>query len=156
MGPNERITEAKSVVPLHRQLLPQPDGRGLGPHAQGRCDRAPLGGLEARGLDPDAVRVMAEAGVDISRQRSKSLRELTEADFDYVVTVCDNARESCPLFPGKAKVVHAGFDDPPRLAADAKTDDERLAPIGGCGTRFARLWRHCPVPSNPSSRRSVR
>jgi arsenate reductase (thioredoxin) len=85
-------------------------------------------GIEAHGLNPDAVRVMREAGVDISGQRSKLVGELRPVDFDFVVTVCDNAHQSCPLFPGKAKVVHAGFDDPPRLAAGAKTEDERLAP----------------------------
>jgi len=85
-------------------------------------------GIEARGLNPDAVRVMAEAGVDIACQRSKLLNELAGSDFDYVVTVCSNAHESCPLFPGKARVIHVGFDDPPRLAAGAKTDQERLAP----------------------------
>lgn len=85
-------------------------------------------GIEAHGLNPDAVRVMAEAGVDISGQRSKLVGELRGVDLDYVVTVCDNAHESCPLFPGKAKVVHIGFDDPPRLAARAKTEEERLAP----------------------------
>jgi arsenate reductase (thioredoxin) len=85
-------------------------------------------GIEAHGLNPDAVRVMAQAGVDISGQRSKRLEELHDAEFDYVVTVCDHAHESCPVFPGRAKPVHVGFDDPPRLAADAKTDAERLAP----------------------------
>lgn len=85
-------------------------------------------GIEAHGLNPDAVRVMAEAGVDISSQRSKLVGELVGVAFDYVVTVCDNAHESCPLFPGTAKVIHVGFDDPPRLAADAKTEAERLAP----------------------------
>jgi arsenate reductase len=85
-------------------------------------------GIEAHGLNADAVRVMAEAGVDISGQRSKLVGELRGVDFDYVVTVCDNAHQSCPLFPGKAKIVHAGFDDPPRLAADAKTEAARLAP----------------------------
>ncbi len=85
-------------------------------------------GIETHGLNRDAVRVMAEAGVDISGQQSKHVGELRGVDFDYVVTVCDNARESCPLFPGKAKVVHVGFDDPPLLAADARTEEERLAP----------------------------
>ena len=83
-------------------------------------------GVEVHGLDPRAVRVMAEAGVDISGHRSKHVSELKDIAFDYVVTVCDNARESCPLFPGRAKVVHAGFDDPPRLAKDAKTEEEAL------------------------------
>lgn len=85
-------------------------------------------GIEAHGLNPDAVRVMAEAGVDISGQRSKTVGDLRGVDLDYVVTVCDNAHESCPLFPGHAKVVHVGFDDPPRLAAGVKTEEERLAP----------------------------
>jgi len=70
--------------------------------------------------------VMAEAGVDISRQRSKSVVEVMDVPFDYVVTVCDHAHESCPLFPSKAKIVHVGFDDPPRLAKDARTEEEAL------------------------------
>ena len=85
-------------------------------------------GIEAHGLNPDAVRVMAEAGVDISGQRSKLVGELRGMDFDYVVTVCGRADENCPVFPGKTKVVHVGFDDPPSLAADATTESERLAP----------------------------
>ncbi len=88
-------------------------------------------GIVAHGLNPDAVRVMAEAGVDISGQRSKTVESLKEVAFDYVVTACDNAHQSCPLFPGKAKVVHFGFDDPPRLAAGAATEEERLAPYRG-------------------------
>jgi arsenate reductase len=84
-------------------------------------------GVEARGLDPRAVRVMLEAGVDISGHRSKHVGELAGIDFDLVVTVCDNAHESCPVFPGKTRVVHKGFDDPPRLAREARTDDEALA-----------------------------
>jgi arsenate reductase len=85
-------------------------------------------GVEAHGLNPDAVRVMAEAGVDISGQCSKRVGELVGLEFDYVVTVCDNAHQSCPVFSGRAKTIHVGFDDPPRLAAGARTDDERLAP----------------------------
>ena len=83
-------------------------------------------GIEAHGLDPRAVKVMAEAGVDISGHRSKNVSELMDVPFNYVVTVCDNARESCPLFLGRAKVVHVGFDDPPRLAKDVKTEEEAL------------------------------
>jgi arsenate reductase (thioredoxin) len=85
-------------------------------------------GIEAHGLNPDAVRAMSEAGVDISQQRSKHLSELQGVAFDYVVTVCGQANDRCPVFPGKAKVVHVAFDDPPKLAADAKTEEERLAP----------------------------
>jgi arsenate reductase len=85
-------------------------------------------GIATHGLNSDAVRAMSEAGVDISAQRSKHLDELKGIEFDYVVTVCGHAHENCPLFPGRAKIVHVGFDDPPRLAADAKTESERLAP----------------------------
>ena len=84
-------------------------------------------GVETHGLNPRAVKVMAEAGVDISRHRSKHLDELKDVELDFVVTVCDRAHESCPLFPGRTKVVHAGFDDPPRLAEGAASEDEALA-----------------------------
>ena len=85
-------------------------------------------GIETHGLNPDAVRAMAEAGVDISGQQSKNVADLRDISFDYVVTVCGHAHENCPVFLGNAKVVHVGFDDPPRLAAGATTEDERLAP----------------------------
>jgi arsenate reductase len=84
-------------------------------------------GVLAKQLDPRAVQVMAEAGVDISKQRSKHVSELRDITFDYVITVCDNARESCPVFPGRTKTVHVGFDDPPYLARDAKNEEEALA-----------------------------
>ena len=84
-------------------------------------------GIEARGLDPRAVRVMAEADVDISDRQSKTIDALGGVAFDCVVTVCDRARESCPLFPGRTKVLHVGFDDPPRLARSARTEEEALA-----------------------------
>ena len=84
-------------------------------------------GIETHGLNPRAVQVMAEAGVDISGHRSKTVADLPTKDFDFVVTVCDHAHESCPLFPGKTRVVHVGFDDPPRLAKDARTEEEALA-----------------------------
>jgi arsenate reductase len=84
-------------------------------------------GIELGALDPRAVRVMAEAGVDIAGQRAKHVDEVKDVQFDYVVTVCDHARELCPRFPGRARLVHASFDDPPRLARDAKTEEEALA-----------------------------
>ena len=84
-------------------------------------------GVESHGLNPYAVKVMAEAGVDISDHHSKHLDELGDITFDYVVTVCDQAYESCPVFPGKARIVHVGFDDPPRLAKEAETPEEALA-----------------------------
>ncbi len=101
---------------------------GWARHLKGDRIVAYSAGIETHGLNPDAVRVMAEAGVDISGQRSKRVSEFDGVEFDYVVTVCEHAHESCPVFPGKAQVIHAGFDDPPRLAAGATTEDERLAP----------------------------
>jgi len=100
---------------------------GWARHLQGDEIEAFSAGIETHGLNPDAVRVMAEAGVDISAQRAKLLDELRGLEFDCVVTVCDHAREACPVFPGKVRGLHAGFDDPPRLAANAKTEEERLA-----------------------------
>lgn len=84
-------------------------------------------GLEAHGLNPRAAQVMGECGVDITAQTSDRLEDLPDLDFDYVVTVCDHAREVCPVFPGRARVVHAGFDDPPALARDAASEEEALA-----------------------------
>ena len=83
-------------------------------------------GLEKHGLNPKAVQVMAEAGVDIGAQYSKTLDELTMTSFDYVITLCGHANETCPYFPGK--VIHHGFDDPPKLAAEAASEAEALAP----------------------------
>ncbi len=77
-------------------------------------------------VDPRAVRVMEEAGVDISRGRSKHIDELAQVSFDWVVTVCDRANESCPVFFGDARRLHIGFDDPPWLARDAAGDAQAL------------------------------
>lgn len=85
-------------------------------------------GVETHGMNERAVQVMGEAGVDISGHHSKLVDDLLHIPFDYVVTVCDNARESCPVFPGRVSVVHHGFEDPPLLATDARTEEEALAP----------------------------
>jgi arsenate reductase len=83
-------------------------------------------GVDPGALDSRAVAAMAESNVDISGQASKPLSAVLDVPFDVVVTVCDDARESCPVFPGKTRVVHRGFDDPPRLAASARSEDEAL------------------------------
>ncbi len=83
-------------------------------------------GIETHGMNEHAVRVMKEAGVDISAHRSKHVKELLDIPFDFVVTVCDHANEHCPVFPGRVKHVHVGFDDPPRLAKSAKSEEEAL------------------------------
>lgn len=83
-------------------------------------------GLVAHGQNPKALAVMAEAGVDISQQASTALDDLPDLDFDVVFTVCGHADETCPVFPSKAKKIHVGFDDPPKLAANALTEQEAL------------------------------
>jgi arsenate reductase len=83
-------------------------------------------GIEARGLDPSAVRVMREAGVDISTQSSKLVSTLADIPFDLVVTVCGDADENCPAFLPPSRVVHVGFDDPPKLAKLAENEEEAL------------------------------
>jgi len=84
-------------------------------------------GIETHGLNPSAVKVMAEAGVDISGHTSKNVDTLLDVPFDYVVTVCGHANENCPLFPGSAKVVHVGFDDPPAQARLVTGEEAKLA-----------------------------
>ena len=83
-------------------------------------------GVETHGLNPNAVKVMAEIGVDISNHRSKHVDDFKDMSFDVVITVCDKARESCPVFPGNTRMIHEGFDDPPALARDAKNEEETL------------------------------
>lgn len=83
-------------------------------------------GLVAHGLNPRAVQVMAERGVDISGQASKTLASLDGQVFDVIITVCGDAEERCPMFPGRTLRIHRGFDDPPKLAREARNEDEAL------------------------------
>ena len=84
-------------------------------------------GIQTHGLNPHAVKVMADEGVDISGQISKNVNDLIDVPFDAVVTVCGHAHETCPAWLGKkTRIVHVGFDDPPKLAQSAKTADEAL------------------------------
>lgn len=84
-------------------------------------------GILAQGLNPNAVKVMAEAGVDISGALSKTVDSLADIPFNFVITVCDKASETCPVWLGKkARLFHRGFDDPPRLASFARSDQEAL------------------------------
>jgi arsenate reductase len=98
---------------------------GWARHLKGEEVEPYSAGIEANGLNPRAVKVMKEAGVDISVQRSANVSEYTDMEFDYVVTVCSDADENCPVFPGKTEVVHRGFDDPPGIAA-GETDEEKI------------------------------
>ena len=93
---------------------------------KGDVVKAYSAGIAPKRVDPRAVAVMAEAGVDLAAHRSKHVDDLADVAFDYVVTVCGHANEHCPVFPGDTKVVHVGFDDPPKLARDARTEQEAL------------------------------
>ncbi len=95
-------------------------------HLKGDMIEAFSAGIEKHGLNPHAVRVMAEAGVDISGFRSKTVDELPDQEFDYVITLCGHAQETCPFFPAKTKRLHVGFDDPPKLAKTAQSEEEAL------------------------------
>ena len=99
---------------------------GFANHLMGDKIEAYSAGIETHGLNPNAVKVMAEAGVNISGHKSKHVRAILNIDFDFVVTVCDHASENCPVFPGQAVIIHRGFDDPPKLARDAKSEEEAL------------------------------
>ncbi len=95
-------------------------------HLQGDRFEAFSAGVEIHGLNPRAVAVMAEAGVDISGYRSKMIDEFRGRSFDYVVTVCDSARERCPFFPAATALIHRSFPDPPALARNAASEEEAL------------------------------
>ena len=106
-------------------------------------------GTEPKGINPLTLRVLAAAGIDASFARSKSVDEFLGRSFDYVVTVCDQARQSCPVFPGAHESLHWGYEDP---AAAQGTDDERLAVfrkvfirIGERVAQFVTLTRRQPA-----------
>ena len=93
-------------------------------------------GIEAHGMNPNAVQVMREADVDIAGQSSKLVSTLADVPLDLVITVCGHADENCPAFLGKARVVHVGFDDPPKLAKAAANEDEALGHFRRYATKF--------------------
>lgn len=99
---------------------------GLCRHFKGEEIDCASAGIETHGLNPNAVRVMAEIGIDISSHRSETVADLGDREFDYVVTVCGHAHETCPYFPAKTAVIHRGFDDPPKLARNATCEEEAL------------------------------
>lgn len=87
-------------------------------------------GIETHGLNPNAVKVMYESGVDISNHQSQNISEFKEVNLDVVITVCGNAHETCPVFPTNCQVIHVGFDDPPKMARElatkGATEEEQL------------------------------
>ena len=95
-------------------------------YLKGDCIEPYSAGIETHGLNPNAVKVMAEAGVDISGHKSKHIDEFKDTQLDFVITVCGHANEHCPIFPGKTKVIYVGFDDPPKLAKEAQSEQAVL------------------------------
>ena len=87
-------------------------------HLKGDVVDAYSAGIETHGLNPHAVKAMAEAGVDITSQRSENIKDFADHDLDVVVTVCGHAHETCPVFPADCRVVHVGFEDPPKMARE--------------------------------------
>ena len=94
---------------------------------KGDAIEARAAGVDIHGLNPLAVKVMAEAGIDISKARSKHVSEFDDESFDYAVTLCDSAKAACPVMPPPIRMRHAGFDDPPALAKNARSEEEALA-----------------------------
>jgi arsenate reductase len=99
---------------------------GWARHLKGDEIEAYSAGLETHGLNPNAVKVMAEAGVDISGHQSKLASALKDVPFDSVITVCGHAHETCPVFSGTTQVIHHGFEDPPKMAKNAASEEEAL------------------------------
>lgn len=83
-------------------------------------------GVEPKGIDPRAVKAMAEVGIDISAQRAKGIETLGDIEFDYVITLCDHAHETCPVFPAKTGLVRVDFDDPPKRAAGMRNEEDAM------------------------------
>jgi len=98
---------------------------GLLRHDAGERFDVESAGTKPGSVRPEAIAAMAEAGIDISGHRSKSVGEFDGQHFDYVITVCDNARETCPVFFGAPNRLHRRFDDPPPISHG--TDEERMA-----------------------------
>ena len=100
---------------------------GWARHLKGGELEAWSAGIEKHGMNPHAVAVMREAGIDLSGQFSKTPAEIGPVEFDYVITVCGHADEHCPMFPAKTRVVHVGLEDPPKLTKHLPDGEEKLA-----------------------------
>ncbi|SPE59018.1 Protein ArsC [Verrucomicrobia bacterium] len=124
---------------------------GWARHLKGETIEPYSAGIEKHGMNPHAVKVMAETGIDLSKHSSKTLSDLNGIVFDYVVTVCDHANEHCPIFPGKTKVVHAGFEDPPRLTKDMPDGEAKLAVYRRVRDEIRRFVETLPgaLPAKP-------
>lgn len=117
---------------------------GLLRHDAGDRFEVESAGTKPSQVRPEAIAVMKELGIDISGHRSKSVDEFAERKFDYVLTVCDNAKESCPIFPGHANRLHRDFEDP---AAAGGSENERLAVFRRVRDQLRDYLRHFPPAS---------
>ncbi|MFK8031919.1 MAG: arsenate reductase ArsC [Gammaproteobacteria bacterium] len=99
---------------------------GLTRHYWGEHFTISSAGIEKHGMNPLAIKAMQEINIDLSGHRSKTVNELENPTPDYLITVCGHANESCPVFEGTVKRLHAGFDDPPKLAAEATSEEEAM------------------------------
>jgi arsenate reductase (thioredoxin) len=99
-------------------------GEGYLRHFAGDRANVVSAGVETHGVNPKAIQVMAEVGIDISAHTSNNISEYAELEFDYVITVCDNAKERCPFFPAKTKSLHHNFPDPAKATG---TEEEIMA-----------------------------
>lgn len=95
-------------------------------HLHPRQFKVSSAGLEKHGLNPHATMVMAEKGIDLKKHHSKTLDDIDLETIDYVITVCDHAHETCPLFPGRALVIHHSFPDPPGLADQVHDPEAKI------------------------------
>jgi arsenate reductase (thioredoxin) len=124
LGNNENRYEATRAVSLHRQLGALADGRRPAACTRRRAFEVFSAGIKPSTVNPLAIAAMDERGIDIRSQRSKHLNEYLDQRFDYVITVCDNVAETCPIFPGPARRIHWSFPDP---AGVVGSEAERLA-----------------------------
>ncbi len=113
----------------------------------GQLLRVSSAGIEKHGMNPWAIRVMAEAGIDLSGQYSKTLNELKEESFDFVVTVCDSAKTSCPIYSG-GKMYHFGFQDPPALAKGLTNEDDILEIYRKARDEIEAVIKTLPIASD--------
>ena len=119
---------------------------GLCRHFRGEDFEVYSAGIEKHGLNPLAVKVMQEIGIDISSHYSKTVDDLDNSEFDYVITVCGHADETCPVFPARVEVIHKGFDDPPKLAADAACEEDALVHYRRVRDEIKAFILKLPVP----------
>ena len=122
---------------------------GLLRHDAGDRFEVESAGTKPSHVRPEAIAVMRELGIDISGHRSKSVDEFTGQQFDYVLTVCDNAKESCPIFPGKTVTIHHNFEDPAALQG---SEEERLAVFRRVRDEMRQYLYDFPPDKNPVNR----